>query len=90
MAPLSKEVKPIVCPSLPHLGPPALAVNSLWFKLFLYEMIGCGPPSILFPRGIYFIKHYFFFLPHHCVKFYFLFISRYQSQNDSQNIPKKL
>lgn len=51
MAPLSKEVQPITCPVLPHLGPPIPAVNSIWFKLFVYHVSGCGPPSVLFPRG---------------------------------------
>ncbi len=51
MAPLSREVKPIVSASLPHFGPASLAVNTIWFKLFMYELVGCGPPSIFFPRG---------------------------------------
>lgn len=58
MAPLSKEVRPITCPTLPHLGPPDLAVNSIWFKLFLYETVGCGPPSVLFPRGNKYKKYF--------------------------------
>lgn len=59
MAPLSKEVRPIVSQSLPHLGPPGLAVNTIWFKLFLYETVGCGPPTILFPRGTFLIGRRF-------------------------------
>ncbi|RZF37454.1 hypothetical protein LSTR_LSTR011368 [Laodelphax striatellus] len=51
MAPLSKEVRPIVTHQPPHLGPPTQDVNSIWFKLYLYHITGSGPSSILFTRG---------------------------------------
>uniref|UniRef100_A0A1B6C1C6 FAM91 N-terminal domain-containing protein n=1 Tax=Clastoptera arizonana TaxID=38151 RepID=A0A1B6C1C6_9HEMI len=51
MAPLSKEIKPIISQEPPHLGAAAAEVNSIWFKLFLYHITGSGPPSILFARG---------------------------------------
>lgn len=51
MAPLSREVRPVVSLSPPHLGPAVPEVNSLWFKLFLYHMTGYGPPSLLLKKG---------------------------------------
>lgn len=52
MAPLSREVRPIVSLSPPHLGPAVPEVNSLWFKMFLYHITGYGPPSLLLMKGI--------------------------------------
>lgn len=51
MAPLSKEIRPITCQQPPHLGPATAEVNSVWFKMFLYHITGCGPPSVLLRRG---------------------------------------
>ncbi|CAH0388334.1 unnamed protein product [Bemisia tabaci] len=51
MAPLSKEITPIVSIEPPHLGPAGAEVNSFWFKLFLYREANCGPTSLLLPRG---------------------------------------
>lgn len=51
MAPLSREVQPIMSLSPPHLGPAVPEVNTLWFKLFLYHMTGYGPPSLLLIKG---------------------------------------
>ena len=28
-----------------------IQVNSLWFKLFIYSITGCGPPSLLLVKG---------------------------------------
>lgn len=53
MAPLSREVRPILSLSPPHLGPAVPEANSLWFKLFLYHITGYGPPSLLLITGIY-------------------------------------
>ncbi|XP_026677567.1 protein FAM91A1 [Diaphorina citri] len=51
MAPLCKEVTPITSINPPHLGPAHSEINTFWFKLFLYHIIGIGPPSILFVKG---------------------------------------
>ncbi|CAB4000534.1 Hypothetical predicted protein, partial [Paramuricea clavata] len=51
MAPLSSEIRPIVSCDPPHIGPAIPEVNSVWFKLFLYETTGSGPPSMLIVKG---------------------------------------
>lgn len=51
MAPLSREIRPIVSMEPPHLGPAIPEVNSAWFKLFLYQKTGHGPPSLLLAKG---------------------------------------
>jgi hypothetical protein len=51
MAPLSREVRPVISLNPPHLGPAVPEVNSLWFKLFLYHVTGYGPPSLLLVKG---------------------------------------
>lgn len=51
MAPLSQEVKLLSSCMPPHLGPPVAEMNSIWFKLWLYSKLGCGPPSLLLARG---------------------------------------
>ncbi|EEZ97172.2 Protein FAM91A1-like Protein [Tribolium castaneum] len=51
MAPLSREVRPVVSLNPPHLGPAVPEVNSLWFKMFLYHVSGYGPPSLLLTKG---------------------------------------
>ena len=51
MAPLSNEVKSISSCLPYHIGPPISEVNSVWFKLWLYHLIGDGPSSILYTMG---------------------------------------
>ena len=34
-----------------HIGPIVPEMNSVWFKLFLYQTVSNGPPSLLLPRG---------------------------------------
>lgn len=51
MAPLSREIRPITSMEPPHLGPAIPEVNSAWFKLFLYQKTGYGPPSLLLAKG---------------------------------------
>lgn len=34
-----------------HLGPVIPEVNSPWFRFYLYDLIGSGPPSLLIPKG---------------------------------------
>ena len=52
MAPLSCEAG---VPSLPEgpplMGPPSQGCSSVWFKLWLYEQLEHGPPSLLLTRG---------------------------------------
>ena len=51
MAPLSQEVQLLSSCVPPHLGPPVAEMNSIWFKLWLYNKLGCGPPSLLLAKG---------------------------------------
>ena len=37
------------CP--PHFGPAVPEVNSVWFKLFIYDQVKSGPPSLLLVKG---------------------------------------
>ena len=52
MAPLSCEAE---IPSLPEgpplMGPPSQGCSSVWFKLWLYDQLEQGPPSLLLTRG---------------------------------------
>jgi hypothetical protein len=34
-----------------HIGPTVPEMNSVWYKLFLYNIINNGPPTLLLPRG---------------------------------------
>lgn len=51
MAPLTNEIRPVSSCNPPHLSPPIPEVNSVWFKLFLYDVTKCGPPSLLLTKG---------------------------------------
>ena len=51
MAPLSQEVRSLSSCQPPHLGPPVPEMNSIWFKLWLYQRLGDGPPSVLLAKG---------------------------------------
>ncbi|PAA70011.1 hypothetical protein BOX15_Mlig003542g1 [Macrostomum lignano] len=51
MAPISQEDRTVMMCNPLHLGPPIPEVNSIWFKLFLYCLTGCGPPSLLLAKG---------------------------------------
>jgi hypothetical protein len=51
MAPLSQEIYPVSSVSPPHIGPAIPEVNSVWFRLWLYDQLGCGPLTILFTKG---------------------------------------
>ena len=42
---------PISTDSPYHIGPAIPEMNSVWFKLYLYDLIGDGPCSYLIPRG---------------------------------------
>ena len=47
----SKNSPPITCDSPFHLGPAIPEVNSVWFRLYLYQLIKDGPFSIFLPKG---------------------------------------
>ncbi|CAL1270776.1 unnamed protein product [Larinioides sclopetarius] len=51
MAPLTNEIRPVSSCTPPHLGPPIPEVSSVWFKLFIYSLTKCGPPSLLLTKG---------------------------------------
>lgn len=51
MAPLSKEIRPVSSCLPQHIGPAIPEVSSVWFKLFIYHLSGCGPPSLLLMKG---------------------------------------
>ena len=51
MAPLSHEIRPITSCCPPHFGPAVPEVNSVWFKLFVYDQLKSGPPSLLLVKG---------------------------------------
>lgn len=48
---------PITAESPFHVGPALPEMNSPWFRFFLYDLIGSGPPSLLLPKGRTFIKN---------------------------------
>ncbi|EDV23394.1 uncharacterized protein TRIADDRAFT_57976 [Trichoplax adhaerens] len=52
MAPLSYEIRSVSSCVPPHIGPPIPEVNSVWFKLWLYEKMKAGPPSLLLVKGL--------------------------------------
>ena len=53
MAPLTHQLRVLGDPSLcpPVLGPGLPELASAWYKLYLYDLIGEGPPSLLIPKG---------------------------------------
>ena len=51
MAPLSHEIRPVTSCCPPHFGPAVPEVNSVWFKLFIYDQVNSGPPSLLLVKG---------------------------------------
>jgi len=51
VAPLSNETRITTSDSLPYFGASPL-VNSIWFKLYIYSLTGCGPPSLLLSKGV--------------------------------------
>lgn len=51
MAPLSHEIRPVTSCCPPHFGPAVPEVNSVWFKLFIYDQVKSGPPSLLLVKG---------------------------------------
>ncbi|CAM1299012.1 FAM91A1 (predicted) [Pycnogonum litorale] len=51
MAPLTHEIRPVSSCSPPHIGPAIPEANSVWFKLFIYCLTKCGPPSLLLVKG---------------------------------------
>lgn len=55
LCPLSNETKLIDTYSrahgVPHFGSSSSLINSIWFKLFLYERTKFGPPSLFLTKG---------------------------------------
>lgn len=51
MAPLSPEVTPINCAAPTHFGPPIPEASTAWFRLFVYDLLGMGPTSVLLTKG---------------------------------------
>ena len=53
MAPLSLEIRSCSADDLPPFwGPPLPEFSSPWFKLFLYQLTGLGPPTLLLTKGV--------------------------------------
>ena len=53
MAPMEPLCEHVYTAGLPvmHFGPTFSLLTSPWLQLALYTALGCGPPSILLPRG---------------------------------------
>jgi len=51
MAPLTHELRALQNHHPATLGPSLPELASPWFKFFIYERTGAGPPSLLLPRG---------------------------------------
>eukprot|EP00047_Mylnosiga_fluctuans_P004767 m.236504 g.236504 ORF g.236504 m.236504 type:complete len:826 (+) comp12981_c0_seq1:40-2517(+) len=51
MAPLSRTVRSVISCVPLHFGPAIPEASSVWFKLWLYQKVRAGPPSILYVAG---------------------------------------
>lgn len=51
VAPLNQEPKMKAAVGIPHLGAGSPLINSLWFRLYIYHITGCGPNSLLLLQG---------------------------------------
>ncbi|CAF4289296.1 unnamed protein product [Rotaria sp. Silwood2] len=51
MAPVSAETIYSPFDSIDYLGPCLQEMNSVWMKLFIYNLTKSGPPSLLLPKG---------------------------------------
>lgn len=51
MAPLGSDACAFRQSVVPLVGAPVVEGNSSWFRLFLYEQLGRGVPSLLLPMG---------------------------------------
>ncbi|KAL3094868.1 hypothetical protein niasHS_006163 [Heterodera schachtii] len=51
MAPINADACCVPLASLPHLGTASIELSSPWFRLFLYELAGNGPPALFLPLG---------------------------------------
>ncbi len=47
----SANSPPITCDAPFHFGPAIPEINSVWFKFYLYKIIGDGPASLIIPHG---------------------------------------
>ncbi|KAH3745941.1 protein FAM91A1 [Pelomyxa schiedti] len=51
MAPIAPDSQPVSTCTPLHFGPPIPEIESNWFRFYVYKISGCGPASILFPKG---------------------------------------
>ncbi|CAF4551485.1 unnamed protein product, partial [Rotaria magnacalcarata] len=51
MAPISAETIYSPFNSTDYFGPCLQEMNSVWMKLFIYNLTKSGPPSLLLPKG---------------------------------------
>uniref|UniRef100_A0AC35TQK2 BTB domain-containing protein n=1 Tax=Rhabditophanes sp. KR3021 TaxID=114890 RepID=A0AC35TQK2_9BILA len=51
MGPLCAEACSLPILTIPYFGAPIVEILSPWFKLFIYELAGNGPPSLYIPMG---------------------------------------
>ena len=51
MAPVSAETSYSPFSSIDYLGPCLQEMNTVWMKLFLYDLTQSGPPTLLLPKG---------------------------------------
>eukprot|EP00039_Didymoeca_costata_P009155 m.121080 g.121080 ORF g.121080 m.121080 type:complete len:827 (+) comp14380_c0_seq2:256-2736(+) len=51
LTPLARETRTVVSSLPPHVGPAIPESTSIWFKLWLYNKIKAGPPSLFYKAG---------------------------------------
>ena len=51
IAPLAPESYSVTSESPPHFGPLSTHWTTPWLKMYAYSVLGCGPVSVVFPRG---------------------------------------
>ncbi|GAM20861.1 hypothetical protein SAMD00019534_040360 [Acytostelium subglobosum LB1] len=51
MSPFATDSCPVISCAPPHFGPAIYEIHSLWFKLYLYNIVGAGPNSVLLAKG---------------------------------------
>ena len=55
MAPLTHDLRALTNQTPVNLGPSLPELASPWFKFFVYQRTGLGPPSLLLPKGWFFL-----------------------------------
>ncbi|EFA83323.1 FAM91 family protein [Heterostelium album PN500] len=51
MSPFATDSCPVISVTPAHFGPAIYEAASIWFKLYVYSIVGTGPNSILLPKG---------------------------------------